>query len=182
MIPPRGVANALATAMDAPDLTDWIRRHAGLIHKVALAYCRDANDREDVAQEIAVQLWRSHARYDPRFKESTWVYRIALNVAISFQRRERRHREGRRSIEEHAITIAATPDVEPSADVQLLLSCIDDLGALEKALVLLDLDGLDHRGIADVLGISVSNVGTKLARIRERLRVAFEGRARSERT
>jgi len=171
--------------MEAQELTDLIRRHAGLIHKIAYAYCRDATDREEVVQEVALQLWRSRLRYDERYRETTWVYRIALNVAISFQRRERRHRERRLALDEQAITIAAAStsegDAGPGEDVELLLRCVDDLGALDKALVLLFLDGNDHASIADVLGISVSNVGTKLWRIKDRLRVAFEERARSER-
>ncbi len=165
--------------MEAQELTDLIRRHARLIHKVAYAYFRNAADREDVVQEVAVQLWRSRHRYDERYQETTWVYRIALNVAISFHRRERRHRGRRLPLDVHAITIAAASEVEPSEDVQCLLRCIDDLGALDKALVLLYLDGNDHASIADVLGISVSNVGTKLFRIKDKLRVAFEERARS---
>jgi RNA polymerase sigma-70 factor (ECF subfamily) len=165
--------------MEAQELTDLIRRHAGLIHKIAHAYCREAGDREEVVQEVALQLWRSRTRYDARYRETTWIYRIALNVAISFQRRERRHREGRLPIE-CAITLAAAPVPEPGPEVELLLACVEDLGALDKALVLLWLDGNDHASIADVLGISVSNVGTKLGRIKDRLRVAFERRARSE--
>jgi RNA polymerase sigma factor (sigma-70 family) len=164
--------------MEADELTDLVRRHAGLIHKIAYAYCRDATDREDVVQEVAVQLWRSRGRYDGRHKETTWIYRIALNVAISFHRRERRHREQRLPLDAHAITIAAEPEAEPREDVRLLLRCIDDLGALDKALVLLYLDGNDHASTAEVLGISVSNVGTKLLRIKERLRAALEQRAR----
>ena len=165
--------------MEAPALTDLIHRHAGLIHRIAGAYCRDAADREDVVQEIAVQLWRAHDRYDARYRESTWVYRIALNVAISFQRRERRHRQGRVAGEQHLIALAAPQAAEPGEDVQRLLDCIAELGALDKALVLLYLDGNDHGSIADVLGISVSNVGTKLLRIKDRLRVALEARARA---
>lgn len=163
--------------MEAQQLTDLVRRHARLIHRIAHLYCRDATDREDVVQEVAVQLWRSRHRYDQRYAETTWVYRIALNVAISFQRRERRHRERRLALDEHAITIAVAPEVDLDEDIQLLLDCIDDLGPLDKALVLLYLDGNEHASIADVLGISVSNVGTKLLRIKDRLRVAFERRA-----
>ena len=166
--------------MQTPELTDLVRRNAKLIHKIASAYCRDAADREDVIQEIAVQLWRSRDRYDERFRETTWIYRIALNVAISFQRRERRHREGRVGGDEHLIHVAALPEPELDEDMQLLQRCIDDLGALDKALVLLYLDGNDHATIAEVLGISVSNVGTKLLRIKARLRVAFEERARGQ--
>ncbi len=168
--------------MEATQLTDLIRQHARLIHTIAYAYCRNATDREDIFQEVAVQLWRSRHRYDEGFKETTWIYRIALNVAISFHRRERRHRERRLPVDVHAITIAAAAEVEPSEEVQVLLDCIDDLGALDKALVLLYLDENDHSTIADVLGISVSNVGTKLLRIKKRLRVAFDQRARSNRT
>ena len=87
--------------------------------------------------------------------------------------------ERRLASDDHLITVAARSEVELGEDVQLLLRCIDDLGALEKALVLLYLDGNDHASIAEVLGISVSNVGTKLFRIKDRLRVALEERARS---
>jgi RNA polymerase sigma-70 factor (ECF subfamily) len=75
-------------------------------------------------------------------------------------------------IEEGALVVIEP--VEPGEDVRLLLRCIDGLGALEKALVLLYLDGNDHASIAEVLGISVSNVGTKLGRIKQKLRAAFE--------
>jgi RNA polymerase sigma-70 factor (ECF subfamily) len=166
--------------MDAQELTDLIRRHAGLIQKIAFAYCRDAADREEVVQEVAVQLWRSRARYDRRFKETTWIYRIALNVAISFHRRERRHKQRRLPIEA-AVTIAAAAEAAPSEEVEVLLRCIDELGALDRALVLLYLDGNDHASTAEVLGISVSNVGTKLARIKDKLRAALARRARPDR-
>ena len=175
-------ANHVGTAMEASSFPELLRRHAGLIHRVARVYGRDATDRDDVVQEIALQLWRSHERYDRRFRETTWIYRIALNVAISFQRRERRHRERRLAEDEpeaSLIAIAAPEAIEPTEDVECLLGCIDALGALDKALVLLYLDGTDHASIAEVLGISVSNVGTKLHRIKERLRAAFEDRARS---
>lgn len=162
-------------SMDVDQFTHWLRQHAGLIHKVAYAYCRDATDRDDVIQEIAVQLWRSRDRYDERFKETTWIYRIAINVAISFHRRERRHRNRRVSLDGPAITIAA-PSAEPNPDIELLMRWIGDLGELDRALVLLYLDGHDHASIADVLGISVSNVGTKLQRIKIKLRAAFDRR------
>lgn len=167
--------------MDIDQYTNLLLRHTGLIHKVAYAYCRDATDRDDVIQEIAIQLWRSRNRYDDRFKETTWIYRIAINVAISFHRRERRHRHRRVSLESPAITIA-TPSAEPNQDVELLKRCIDDLGQLDKALVLLYLDGHDHASIAEVLGISVSNVGTKLQRIKGKLRAAFDRRLQPNQT
>ncbi len=167
------------SAMEAQALTDLIQRHARLIYKIAYAYCRDATDREDVIAEVALQLWRSRDRYDARFQETTWIYRIALNVAISFQRRERRHRQARESLDAHAITVAPEQD-EPGEDIQLLLHCVENLSALDKALVLLYLDGNDHSTISDVLGISVSNVGTKLLRIKDKLRAMFDQRTHTK--
>lgn len=161
--------------MEIHQFTNLLLRHAGLIHKVAYAYCRDATDRDDVIQEIAMQLWRSRDRYDNRFKETTWIYRLAINVAISFHRREGRHRYRCVSLDSPAITIAA-PTTEPNQDVELLMLWIDELGELDKALVLLYLDEHDHASIAEVLGISVSNVGTKLHRIKDKLRAAFDRR------
>lgn len=154
--------------MIPPELPDPLRRHSGLIHKIASAYCRDAADRDEVVQEIAVQPWRSRDRYDPRFAESTWVYRIALNVAISWFRRERRHRSGRRNLDDFE-PIAPAPR-EPSEAVQRLLRCIDALDAFDRALVVLHLDDQPHAAIAEVLGISATNVGTRLFRIKQRLR------------
>lgn len=165
--------------MDGTPLPDLLRRHAGLVHRIAYGYCRNPTDREEVVQEALLQLWRSRDRYDGTSKEATWVYRIALNVAISFHRRERHHNERRHPEDVGAITIAAAPPADPGEDVERLLSCIDDLGELDRALVLLHLEGNDHATIAEVLGISVSNVGTKLQRIRTALRAALERRARS---
>lgn len=152
--------------MTADELTDLLQRHAGLIRKVAHAYCRNPSERDDVVQEIAVQLWRARDRYDPRFAVTTWIYRVALNVAISCFRRTDRHAHA----ESLADLDAAAASVDPRlADLDRLLGSLD---VLERALVILYLDGNDHATIGDVLGISASNVGTKLDRIRTRLRAA----------
>jgi RNA polymerase sigma-70 factor, ECF subfamily len=157
--------------MDTPEFTALLRRHAALIHKIACAYCRDVADREDLVQEIAVQLWRSRTRYDDRYRHTTWIYRIALNVAISFYRRERRHRDRTSEIDEHLLVVEPAA---PSGEIQRLLGCIAELGPLDRALVLLYLEGNDHGAIGEVLGISTSNVGTKLGRIRSKLREALD--------
>lgn len=67
-----------------------IQEHKGIIYKVTNAYCKDEEDRKDLIQEITVQLWKSFDNYDPKFKHSTWIYRIALNVSISFYRKEKK--------------------------------------------------------------------------------------------
>jgi len=152
----------------SPDaFTELIRRHAGLIRKVAYAYCKNAADREDVVQDIAIQLWRARDRYDPTFRETTWIYRIALNVAISAYRRGRRHVERRDPLDEERIIVEP---LELPPEVERLRAAIEALSPLERALVVLYLDDCDHATIADILGISSSNVGTKLHRIKEKLR------------
>ncbi len=156
--------------MEVDTFTALLRRHAGLIYKVAHAYCRNAADRDDVIQEIAIQLWRVRDRYDPRFRETTWIYRIAINVAISAYRRTRRHEAV--PLDEPMFTV---DPVEPPQEIARLLEHVRALPPLERALVLLYLDDHDHAAIAAVLGISVSNVGTKLQRIKARLRAAMEG-------
>ncbi|MBZ0152532.1 MAG: sigma-70 family RNA polymerase sigma factor [Planctomycetes bacterium] len=160
--------------MASPRLPDSLQRHAGLIHKVAFTYCRNATDREEVVQEIAVQLWRAWDRYDPRFAESTWVYRVALNVAISWFRREHRHHRTRVELDPECLS--APEPAESTGDCERLLRCIDELDLLDRALVLLNLDGNDHATTAEVLGISTSNVGTRLSRIRQRLRMTLAPR------
>lgn len=154
--------------MQPTEFEDLIQRHAGVIRKVAHAYCRRDADRDDVVQEILVQLWRSRARFDGRAKVSTWIYRVALNVAISAYRRERRHRDRRAEFDESAVVARELPD-STKDDVRRLMTAIDRLDELNRALVLLDLDGNDHASIADVLGLSTSNVSTRLHRIRKRL-------------
>lgn len=164
--------------MPTPALPDLLQRHAGVIRKVVFAYGRDAADRDELQQEIAVQIWRSHGRFAARSAESTWVYRIALNVAISWFRRERRHRQRADVLDPDAL--AAPAAHEPSEAVDLLRRSIDAFGPLDRALVLLHLDGHDHAAIAEVLGISVSNVGTRLSRVRQRLREVLAPRLAPE--
>jgi RNA polymerase sigma-70 factor (ECF subfamily) len=156
--------------MPLPEFPELLRTHAGLIHKVARAYCRDATDRQDVVQEICAQLWRSRDSFDERQRLSTWIYRVALNVAISFHRRERRHRVAHVPCD----GLLAPFDIDAGDDrLALLWRCLDALGALDKALMLLWLDGNDHATTAAVLGLTVTNVGTRLARAKDKLRAAY---------
>jgi RNA polymerase sigma factor (sigma-70 family) len=157
--------------MDADQFTALLGRHARLIHKVTGAYCRNRSDHDDVVQEVATALWRARDRYDPRFRETTWVYRVALNVAISFYRRHRRHLAEPLDDDTPA---AASGDGPTSIDeVRRLHGFIAALGEVDRALVLLFLDDQDHATMAEVLGLSVSAVGTRLGRIKDKLRVAF---------
>jgi RNA polymerase sigma-70 factor, ECF subfamily len=147
--------------------------HRKILYKVASSWCRDAEDRRDLEQEIVIQLWRSFARYDARFRFSTWMYRIAMNVAISFHRGESRRTRDRVPLDEPMFELAA-PESE-SDELRVLRWLIEGLKPLNKALILLYLDGHDHAAIAEILGITATNVATKIGRIKERLKGEIDG-------
>jgi RNA polymerase sigma-70 factor (ECF subfamily) len=146
--------------------------HKKILYKVASSYCRNTADRQDLVQEMVVQLWRSFDRYDERYRFSTWMYRIALNVAISFYRSEARRSRFHVPAEEHLLEIPAEAPGSAHLDdgLQLLQRSIEQLDELDRALVILYLDENRYDTIAEILGISETNVGTKISRIKQRLR------------
>ncbi len=158
-----------------------LSQHKKILWKVANAYCKSVADRPDLVQEIAVQLWRSFPRYDERLRFSTWTYRIALNVAISFHRSEARRARHTVPAEESLLEIAADPPASVDPDLETLHRFIAELEPLDRALVLLYLDGNPYDTIAQVLGISETNVGTKIGRIKQRLRRQAAASADKER-
>lgn len=153
--------------------------HRRIALKVASTYCANPEDRRDVAQEIAAQLWRAFPAYDESRPFSTWMYRIALNVAISWVRRASRDRmvpvDGA-SLESVASLEVEEP--EPDERIQVLRRFIAELDDLDRALVLLYLDERSYREMGDVLGITETNVATKLSRIKERIRKGTANGAR----
>lgn len=144
--------------------------HKKILYKVASSYCRSAADRPDLVQEIVVQLWRSFERYDESYRFSTWMYRIALNVAISFYRSEARRSRDTVPAEGSILEIAAAEPTQKDGSLELLYRLIEQLDVLDRALILLYLDGNRYDTIAEILGISETNVGTKISRIKQKLR------------
>ena len=145
-------------------------QHKKILHKIAGSYGRTAADRQDLVQEMVVQLWRSFSSYDHRYRFSTWMYRVALNVSISFHRSEARRSRHIVPAEDSILEIAAEAPVPANEDVRLLYEAMARLAELDRALLLLHLDGNTYDTIAEVLGISETNVGTKLSRLKQRLR------------
>jgi len=163
------MSTTLSKASAQDRFLTMLDEHKKILYKVASSYCRSTADRPDLVQEIVVQLWRSFDRYDESYRFSTWMYRIALNVAISFYRGEARRSRHTVPAEDSILEIAAE---EPAEDggLQLLYELIAELDELDRALILLYLDGNRYDTIAEILGISETNVGTKISRIKQRLR------------
>lgn len=149
-----------------------LQRHRGIVFKVAGSYCRDPDDRADLAQEIAAQLWRAWPAYDPARSATTWMYRIALNVAISHARGDGRRRRHAVPLEAsaHDLADANATDHETEQHIRLLQRFIARQPPLDRALLLLYLDDRPQRQIAEVLGISETNVSTKIGRLKQRIR------------
>jgi RNA polymerase sigma-70 factor (ECF subfamily) len=147
-------------------------QHGGIIRKVAAGYSSSLADRHDLEQEITLQLWKAYPHYAPDRPFSTWMYRIALNVAISFLRRQTRPGRQTISLEESEIEIADETAQPPETDerIPLLQKVIASLPPLERALLLLYLDEHSYREIATILGITETNVATKLNRLKQRVR------------
>jgi RNA polymerase sigma factor (sigma-70 family) len=157
------------TTRDQERFQTLMEEHKKILYKVCHSYCRNPGDRDDLAQEIIVQLWRSFRSFDQRVRFSTWMYRIALNVAISFYRRESVRTRYVVPGSEHLLE-AVDQTANRSEEVQVLYQWIEGLDPLHKALVILYLDGNNYQEIADVLGISQTNVATKINRLKETLR------------
>jgi RNA polymerase sigma-70 factor (ECF subfamily) len=162
-------AGTMAEMLPGEAFLARLEAHRGILFKVSALYCANTADREDLAQEIVAQLWRSHRRFDERSRFSTWMYRVALNVAISWVREDRRRGERIASVEpgiiDATLAEAASGDLPPDLQV-LFAEIIARLGKVERALLLLYLEGHDHATIAAVLGISTTNVATRIGRLR----------------
>jgi len=160
-----------------------LEEHRKILFKVANLYCRNPADFGDVVQEIALQAWRSFDHFDESRRFSTWLYRIALNVAISFYRSETRQSRTMVPADESTIEIAAQPaqTAELEDQLRLLREIIDRLSDFDTALILLYLDENPYDVIAEVLGISESNVGTRIHRIKDKLQRRSVDLSRKER-
>ena len=144
-----------------------IESNKGIIYKIANSYCKDTEDRNDLVQEIILKLWLAFDTYNNEFNHSTWIYRIALNTAISNYRKEKVRKKYftpiSESFFEHEDTKVST---ETEHNYVLLQQFISELKELDKALMLLYLDEKNYKEIAEILGISESNVGTKISRLK----------------
>ena len=149
----------------------WLQEHTRLVFKVARAFAPAEPDRQDLIQEILLQMWCSLPRFEGKAKASTWIYRVALNTALAWRRKETKHRATQTPL----IDIEMLPGTEADSAQRLdreeqvtrLYDAIHQMPKVDVALVLLYLEELSYREMAEVLGISESNVGVKLNRARK---------------
>lgn len=151
-----------------------VQANKGIIYKVAQSYCRQPEDKQDLVQEIILQLWRSFQRYSDQYKYSTWTYRIALNTAISFYRKQNRKIKIVNDLSDNISDFISTGShIEPDENLQLLQQFIAELKELDKALMLLYLEEKSQKEIAEIMGLTPSNVSTRINRIKKILQQKF---------
>ncbi len=148
---------------------EWLCRHKGVLFKVVHAYGFTSHDRDDLFQEIATQVWNSIPRFRGESAVTTWLYRVALNSALAWSRKESKHRNRMEPLERDEPALWETSRTK---DPRLgwLYEQIARLDHVDRSLTLLLLDGLSYREMAETLGISESHVGVKINRIKNYLK------------
>jgi RNA polymerase sigma-70 factor (ECF subfamily) len=146
-----------------------IKQHQGLIHKICFLYEQDSDNRNDLFQEIVLQLWKSFHTFGGEAKITTWMYRIALNTAISGYRKQKRHIKTEDLQEVHFnLTDASGEDREE--ELRRLQEAIRQLPEIERAMIMMALDEIPYEEIAETIGITQNNVRVRMNRIREKLK------------
>lgn len=148
--------------------SDWMANHKAILFKVVHAYALAHADRQDLFQEIVIQVWRSVDAFRGESSVPTWMYRVALNTAIAWTRKEDRHRRGKQPL---AVVDGLLTTASPAPDprVEWLYRQIAQLKDVDRSVALLLLDGFSYKEIAAVIGITESNVGVKINRIKAAL-------------
>jgi RNA polymerase sigma factor (sigma-70 family) len=150
------------------EFVSLLNRYPGIIYKVCSLYCKERDDRNDLFQEIVLQLWKAYPAFKNESTVTTWMYRIALNTAIS-NFRKKAGKPQPVSFSEMEIQIPDLKEETADEEISLLYASIELLSPVEKAVISLYLDDRSYDEMATILGISKSNVGVKLNRIKTKL-------------
>ncbi len=148
------------------DFLRIIEEHKKLIFKVSYLYCINNIDKEDLFQEIIINLWKAYPDFKGKSKLSTWIYRIAINTAVSWIRISKKNN--------HVTYYDCMPNIIDDSDskevYEKFQAVISHLNNIDKALILLQLDGYSYDEIAEITGLTKTNVATKISRIKLKLK------------
>jgi len=149
-------------------LEQWLAQYKSLIFKIVRSYAFTAMDREDLFQEISLQVWRSVPSFRGECAVTTWLYRVSLNTAIRFSQRERKRSENRADLNDsHQILLEA--DAHHDQRLEWLYGEISKLNAIDKSITLLMLEDFSYREMASIVGITETNIGVRINRIKKLL-------------
>lgn len=155
--------------VDEEEFVRVIKQNERVIFKITTVYTRNEVDQQDLYQDIVYQLWKSFDTFRNESKISTWMYRIALNTALT---RYKRHKKRGRPVPIEKVILQQTEnyDIEFEERLALLYKQIHKLNSLEKGIMLLLLEGRKYEEISEIIGLSSSNVGTRISRIKKKLK------------
>lgn len=156
------------------EIVRLIEEHRNLIYKVANGYCSAPHEQEDLIQEIILQLIKGYQRFDHKVKVTTWMYKVALNVSISHYRKVKTRQKYILPMPEKLIKVDDSGEKELNENIIRLRTFIQKMPPLNRAVLIMYLDGNSHAEISEAMGISVSNVGTKISRIKVQLKKDFQ--------
>lgn len=143
--------------------------HKGILVKVSKIYMDNPIDQEDLEQEIIFQLWRSFDRFQGKSKFSTWIYRVALNTAITYLKKDKR-RVDRNSLNKSVDLRDSDTNEEKESQLAHFYKAVHHLNKIEKAIILLFIEGLSHKEIAANLGLTEVNARVKLNRTKKKIK------------
>lgn len=151
------------------EFSQMIRDHEGIIFKITTLYTHNRQDQNDLYQDIVYQLWKSFDSFRQESKRSTWMYRVAMNTAITHIKKD--NRSGKSvSIDKVVIDEIETDNQALEERIKIMYNHINQLNVLEKGLILLLLEGKKYDEIAEITGLSSTNVGTRISRIKNKLK------------
>ena len=160
--------------MENFDFVKILEQYKNVIFKICNTFCYDTCNRKDLEQEIIYQIYKSLKKFKGEAKLSTWIYKVALNTAISFSREEDKHTNNRIDINHLIIAYPESDyDTETDKNIEKLFQYINDLDELDRAIIILYLEKVKYKEIAAIMGITETNVSTKINRIKNILRKKF---------
>lgn len=161
----------MATRLFEEQFLKDIEENIGVIIKIARVYAKNSQDREDLINDIALELWKSFKSFNGNSKISTWIYRVALNTSMNYKRKKKNDSLffSLNDFKKYD-TFPWLIEQDNSSDIEVLYQCINELNEINKAIILLYLDGNSHDEISEITGISKSNVGTRISRIKEQIK------------
>ncbi|MDF1697243.1 MAG: sigma-70 family RNA polymerase sigma factor [Saprospiraceae bacterium] len=144
---------------------EWIEEFKPLLFKIVKVYSNNLSDENDLFQEIIIQIWKSILNFKNRSSVHTWIYKVALNTAIKWSTKNKNRKQ--EELKEDQLLLTPTP--QDNSNLEWLYGEIAKLDTLDKSLTLLMLDGFSYKEMAGILGITTSNVGVKINRIKSHL-------------
>ena len=153
------------------EFTRMVKEQKSTIYTVCMMFSDNADEVDDMVQDTLINMWNGFERFENRSNPRTWLWRIAMNTCISFDRKRRRQSDTASSLSTIGISsVAVTDESQNDKQIRMLHDRIHKLGVFDRAIVLLWLEDLSYEEIGRIVGISAKNVGVRLVRIREALK------------